>query len=641
MDADLIFPETGSPQGFSSLAMAQWDGKPEPIVRELLQNCLDAAREAERERAEVCFTIDERPLADLPGIDAYRAAFAAAREERERPGETQSAGEKRAIEGIHGVLERERVRLLFCRDNGIGLSDGLLDRVLTEGNTGKAAGGGAFGVGHLTAFAGSDLRYVLYAGRSRANGTLRDAVSGHAVLASHRSSDDPDTGIGGDGYLLRPGQQSLFAQRDKYPDTAPPLLADEMARIGDTGSVVCIAGFNDFRDDPAKAVRSLRRVAATHFLAAIALDGMVVHVCDADGKESVVDRAALEGILGHVSIRDQRRRDGGALVPGQQVWRAWQCFESGRELPASGVEGVTIRIRPRMENEGYDSRVQLYRDGMWITNEAPHLRVNDFGGFQPFDAVVLVEEGELYGLVRDAEGPEHLGLDRERIIVKGGGDSRWKRLRELLAVVRDRLRGAAGERERDHAFTPTNFAIVRGERLRTAEPLRPYRPRLGANTEDDATVPQTVEEGDSPDGPNPEPRPKPDRPRRLAPKPGSGVPVRSSVLPQRNAKGEFDTLQVVWRMTGRGSVPNMVGVRVRVPSGSDSTCENPLAPRWLELRAIEHPEGTVRASGRGATELAVPPADGTLTITLAEPITDPNAVEVDVVRRRRGGDGDG
>lgn len=421
MDADLIFPETGSPQGFSSLAMAQWDGKPEPIVRELLQNCLDAAREAERERAEVCFTIDERPLADLPGIDAYRAAFAAAREERERPGETQSAGEKRAIEGIHGVLERERVRLLFCRDNGIGLSDGLLDRVLTEGNTGKAAGGGAFGVGHLTAFAGSDLRYVLYAGRSRANGTLRDAVSGHAVLASHRSSDDPDTGIGGDGYLLRPGQQSLFAQRDKYPDTAPPLLADEMARIGDTGSVVCIAGFNDFRDDPAKAVRSLRRVAATHFLAAIALDGMVVHVCDADGKESVVDRAALEGILGHVSIRDQRRRDGGALVPGQQVWRAWQCFESGRELPASGVEGVTIRIRPRMENEGYDSRVQLYRDGMWITNEAPHLRVNDFGGFQPFDAVVLVEEGELYGLVRDAEGPEHLGLDRERIIVKGGG----------------------------------------------------------------------------------------------------------------------------------------------------------------------------------------------------------------------------
>ena len=630
MDADLIFPETGSPQGFSSLAMSKWDGKPEPIVRELLQNCLDAAREAGRERAEVYFTIDERPLADLPGIDAYRKAFAAVCEERaSAPG----AGEKRAIEGINGVLERGQVRLLFCRDNGIGLDAGGLDRVLTEGNTDKSTGGGTTGVGHLTAFAASDLRYVLYGGRSRSG----DVASGHAVLASHRSPDSPDTGIGGDGYLLRPGQQSLFARGDKYPDQAPPLLADEMERIKDTGSVVCIPGFNDFRDDPAKAVSSLRRVAATHFLAAIALDGMVVRVRDADGKEEVVDRAALEGIL--VSIGDQRTRRGGALIPGQQAWRAWQCFESGRELPVSGVEGVTIRIRPRLENEGYDSRVQLYRDGMWITNAAPNLQPNDFGGSQPFDAVVLVEEGELYGLVRDAEGPEHLGLDRERIIVKGGGDSRWKRLRELLAVVRDRLRDAAGERERDSAFTPTDFAIVRGDRLRTAEPLRPYRPRLGANTEDDATVPQTVEDGgDPPDGPTPEPRPKPDRPRRLAPKPGSGVPLRSSLLPQRNAKGEFDILRVVWRMTGRGSVPDMVGVRVRVPSGSDSTCENPLAPRWLELRAIEHPGGTVRASGRGAPELAVPPADGTLTITLAEPITDPNAVEVDVVRRRRGGD---
>lgn len=211
----------------------------------------------------------------------------------------------------------------------------------------------------------------------------------------------------------------------------------------------------------------------------------------------------------------------------------------------------------------------------------------------------------------------------------------------MLATIRDCLRDAAGRRERDNAFTPTDFAIVRGDRLRTAEPLRPYRPRRSVSEEDDSTVPGDDPEGDSPDGPNPKPRPKPDRPRRLTPKPGSGVPMRSSVLPQRNAKGEFDTLRVVWRMTGRGSVPNMVGVRVRVPSGSDSTCENPLAPQWLELREIEHPGGTVHASGRGATELAVPPADGTLTILLAEPITDPNAVEVDVVRRRRGGDGDG
>ena len=410
MDAELIFPETGSPQGFSSLAMAKWDGKPEPIVRELLQNCLDAAREAGRERAEVWFTIGERPLADLPGIDAYRKAFVAACEERaSAPG----AGEKRSIKGIDGVLESGRARLLFCRDNGIGLDPGGLDRVLTEGNTDKATGGGTTGVGHLTAFAASDLRYVLYGGRSRSG----DAVSGHAVLASHRSPDSPDTGIGGDGYLLRPGQKSLFARGDKYSGRVPPLLANEMARIEDTGSVVCIAGFNDFRDDPAKAVGSLQRVAATHFLAAIALGEMVVHVRDADGAESVVNRAALTQIL--VRARDRRvRRDGSKGPPGQQAWRAWQVFDGGRELVDAGVEGVRIWFRPRARDEGYDSRVQLYRDGMWITNAAPNLQTSDFGNTQPFDAVVLTEQGELYDLVRDAEGPEHLGLDRERI---GGG----------------------------------------------------------------------------------------------------------------------------------------------------------------------------------------------------------------------------
>lgn len=625
MLADLIFPETGSPQGFSSLAMAKWDGRPEPIVRELLQNCLDAAREAGRKPAEVWFTIAERPLADLPGIDAYRKAFAAACEERaSEPG----AGEKRSIKGIGGVLESGRARLLFCRDNGIGLAPGGLDRVLTEGNTDKSKGGGTTGVGHLTAFAASDLRYVLYGGRSRSG----DAVSGHAVLASHRSPDSPDTGIGGDGYLLLPGQRSLFARGDKYSGRVPPLLADEMARIEDTGSVVCIAGFNDFRDDPVKAVESLRRVAATHFLAAIALGEMVVHVRDANGGESVVDRAALDGILGQPHVRNQRRRPSDALVSGQQVWRAWQVFDGGRELADAGVEGVRVWFRPRAKDEGFDSRVQLYRDGMWITNVAPNLQPSDFGNSQPFDAVVLVERGELYELVRDAEGPEHLGLARERI-GEGGRNSRWGRLRELLGVIRDRLGEAAGERERTSVFTPDDFFVVG---LRKAKPKPPPPPPPPPGPE--GAEPGTTLRSD-PDAEHPERGKGKARPRGGAGGPslaaGTVFRVRASVAPQRNERGEFDTLRVVWRMPEGERLPEMIGVRVRVPSGSDATCEQPLGPRWLRLKEIAHPSGTVPATGDAAFELLVPPADGALAIRLAHPIADPNAVEIDARRRNR------
>ena len=636
MDAQLIFPPTGQPQGFSTLAMTQWDGKPEPIVRELLQNCLDAAREAGRDRAEVWFTISERPLQDLPGSESYGKAFQAAVGERSK--DVQGRGERRVIESIDSVLGHDCFRVLHCRDNGRGFDNDSLKRVLTEGNTDKKTGGGTTGVGHLTAFAASDLRYVLYAGRSRGQrGELRDVVSGHASLASHRSLDDPDLGISGDGYLLRPGQRSLFATAD-YPDQVPELLAAQMKAIEDTGSVVCIAGFNSFLDQPAKVVESLRRVAAPHFLAALAQDKMVVHVRDENGEQSVVDRSALETLLG--GNKEQRTRHGGVLLPGEQAYRAWRVFSDGDHVGESGLAGVSIRFRQLPESESSHSRIQVYRDGMWITNDAPFLLDRDFRNNPPFDAVVLLEPGELYDLVRDAEGPQHLGLDRERLVA-AGNDQRWTRLRELLAVVRDRLRQEAGELESSSAFTPPDFATFTGAALHAGDVVPRYRPRQSAGKEGEGTTPKPHPEGDTHPRrngkPNPKPTPNP-KPRPTAPKPGRGMPLRSAVMPQRNQDGDFDTLRVRWRLIEHA--PERVGVRVRVPSGSDETCDQPLGPEWLRLRAIEHPSGVVQAAGSGDTELAVPPADGILTITLVDPINDPNAVEVDIVRRKREDSGD-
>ena len=636
MNAQLIFPPTGQPQGFSTLAMAQWDGRPEPIVRELLQNALDAAREANRERAEVWFTISECAIEDLPGNEAFRQAFETAVEERSKG--VQGGGERRVIHRIESALRGDSIRLLFCRDNGRGLNNDRLGRVLTEGNTDKETGGGTTGVGHLTAFAASDLRYVLYAGRSsESHGELTDVVSGHAILASHRSLENPELGISGDGYLLRPGQQSLFAA-DSYPDEVPPLLVGQVEAIEETGSVICIAGFNSFLDQPSKVVESLRRVAATHFLAAIAENKMVVAVRGESDREWTINRASLDPIL--AANKGQRTRHGGVLLPGEQAYRAWRVFSEGVRLTDSGVDGATVWFRRLLDDEGGYSRIQLYRDGMWITNEAPHLLDRDFAHSLPFDAVVLLEPGALYDLVRDAEGPEHLGLHRERLVADGD-DQRWRQLRELLSVIRDRLRQEAGERERTTAFTPQDFANFTGATLRSADVVPPYRPRQSTSIESGSTTVQADPTGGDPDAPeepspNPTPRPRP-RPRTVAPKPGRGVPLRATVVPQRNQDGEFDTLRVRWRVTG--DVPDMVGVRVRVPSGSDETCEQPLGPDWLRLRAIEHPGGRVRAMRGSETEIAVPPADGILTITLADAISDPNAVEVDIVRRRQG-DGD-
>ena len=63
------------------------------------------------------------------------------------------------------MLKADRIRIMLCRDNGIGLSEDSMVRLLTEGNTDKEdAGAGAFGVGHLTAFAAADTRYFAVRG---------------------------------------------------------------------------------------------------------------------------------------------------------------------------------------------------------------------------------------------------------------------------------------------------------------------------------------------------------------------------------------------------------------------------------------------------------------------------------------------
>lgn len=219
----------------------------------------------------------------------------------------------------------------------------------------------------------------------------------------------------------------------------------------------------------------------------------------------------------------------------------------------------------------------------------------------------------------------------------GGGNSRWQRLRDLLAIVRDQLRAAAGERERGNVFTPDDFFVVG---LRKAEPKPPRRP-----------PPPPGSEGEEP-GTSVDSDPDADAPERgkgkARPKGGTGGPslsegtvfrVKTSVRPERNQRGEFDTLRVVWRMPEDARLPEMVGVRVCVPSGSDVTCEQPLGPRWLRLKQIAHPSGTVPASRDGAFELLIPPASGELAITLAQPVADPNAVEIDARRRNRREDG--
>ena len=355
MDGDLFFGSANQPQGFLNLAMAKWDGNPEPIVREMLQNCLDAAVEANREAGEVCFTIRRVALDEIPGIEAYRKHFEGAVHERAKEGK-QGDAERRVVKRIQRILAGPDTQVLFCRDNGIGLNSDRMKRILTEGNTDKSeAGAGAFGIGHLTAFAASDLRFIHYAGRSRSNGSLQDVASAHAVLASR--TVNRNSGRGAHGFWLLGNDRTLFHPHP-YPDTVPRLLRHEIECLEDTGSVVGVIGFNDFRSEE-NPVDAISRVAAKNFLVAIWNGSMVVHIRDeATSSEETVDRDRLELILDRERNR-KRAEQGGGWLSGEQAYRAWKTLETGRKLrfEEDGVggyfrslsDGAKLRARSRVQ----------------------------------------------------------------------------------------------------------------------------------------------------------------------------------------------------------------------------------------------------------------------------------------------------
>ena len=632
MDGNLFFGRANQPQGFQNLAMAQWDGNPEPIVREMLQNCLDASVAADRAAGEVCFTIRQVAVDEIPGIEAYREHFEGA--VRERAKGNQGAAERRVIKRIRRVLAGPRTRVLFCRDNGIGLNADRMNRILTEGNTDKSAGAGALGIGHLTAFAASDLRFIHYAGRSRSNGTLRDVASAHAVLASRTVGEN--TGRGAHGFWLLGDDRTLF-HRHPYPNTCgPPLLRSEMECLEDTGSVVGVIGFNDFHSDE-KPVDAISRVAAKNFLVAIWNGSMVVHIRDeTSSSEETVNRERLELILGPQP--QKRAEQGGGWLSGEQAYRAWQTLEVGRKLhfEEQGVGGyfrpLGVGAKPRAR-----SRVQVFRNGMWITNEADRLLPRDFNGFKPFDAIFEIDGGEVGDLIRGAEGPEHRGLERRRLGRRGS-----RQLLDQLKRLAARLQEEAGRVEQSEEFTPTGFAMFRGDAEREAEKVPAYRPRRspvdvpaaeGVEGEESALKPDDVEGGPVDLAPGPGPRPK--RPRRFTPKPGRSVRGRCSVRAIADADGQISQLRVMWRPpSGAKRSSDNLAVRVRIPSGSDETCVHPIGPQWLRISEL-HCNGEVSGPQDGAGfEVELPRGEEPFTIILADRIPDANAVEVDVVGRR-------
>ena len=407
----------GTSSGFTPAGVAAFDNlRPAAVVRELIQNALDAARDARVRPAIVRFRLTKVRRDTVPGIKSYERAFAKAVETQEAMTGGPLTGQARlTAETIRNVIAQEEMDVLCVLDNGVGLNEQRMNALLSDGVCVKEdAATGTYGNGHSTAIPASYLRYILYGGLTEDGHRIG---AGHAVLASHYEEGEQHQRAG-DGFYIRDFRASHetlydYATGHQLPELITQAL-DSIEAETPHGTAVIIPAFNHFLEDQA-LWPMVAHAASANFFVAIEEGELVVAVEDqrwgTDKVPWVLDQSNLAEVLG--AHRDKRRA--AAFLNGRRAFEAHHVYRIAKRHLVE-TEAGTVEIRLCKDPAGI-TRVDLCRNGMWITDRIPGIS-QSFADQVPFHAILSLnaEAGrDLYEFIRIAEGPLHDTINIKRL----------------------------------------------------------------------------------------------------------------------------------------------------------------------------------------------------------------------------------
>ena len=465
----LKFGETREIQGFTSWKTASFnDLPPARVIREILQNSLDAAVEAREKPAVVRFRVTKIKSQNIPDIAGYSKAFREAVTYHQRQGKLPDAAQHvvNTIEATLEKLAKDGHYLLSVSDNGVGLDEKRMNALFSDGTSVKATNAaGSYGVGHFAAISASDLHYLLYGGVLE-NG--KRLAAGYAVLASRPGKK---CWYSAQGYLIKKFVAGIGDKLYDFLDSKsiPEILSTDLEKIREEwkhGTVISIPAFNYFGDYTQSLSHIVSKIASYNFGVAIHKGDLVIEIDESgkyddesDGLGAIrLDNSTLGSILEEERAQKRAPKRNtffeGLRPSGQNAHSIYETLVKG-DSSVVETELGEVSVNLLTPTTTGNTRIDLFRNGMWITDEVSRLKRADFTDRQPFHAVLVPQGGhELHRLVRLAEGPMHDKLSFN-LLSDAGRKKLINAFEEISAWIKEQIPQLG-----DSEYTPDDFLVV-------------------------------------------------------------------------------------------------------------------------------------------------------------------------------------
>ena len=401
----------GDVEGFTSNKLADRKQGYAIPIRELLQNSLDASREFGRQ-CHVDVYIETIKKKDIPNIKEYEDTLNLAIRTNQKL-KSYNANSENVVASIKEALKSDNIKILMFTDNGKGMPKNVLEGLLDERSIKlDESSSGSFGVGHISSYSLSSLRYVLYATKYKEGSEIKTLWTGSPILAGH---EDDNTRRGSKGRVLEKEPKNKLKPDFIFPEKFPLFIKSKMDKLQETGSMVAILGLSEeWGDDAEYAI-------ASNFFHAMSHTGLSVTV-HKDQKITKIDDDKVNKLIEQRKDRMRREKQSDDILSGRMTYQAYHAVNakgSQKSIKLNNDEEVKVCI----DDTDGSSAIILIKNGMvvarhdsMLSKEINSLSKND--DYQPFTIVIDIDKddsAELFRLVKGAENPYHNQLQSKRL----------------------------------------------------------------------------------------------------------------------------------------------------------------------------------------------------------------------------------